>query len=75
MTSKTSSHQIAHLSEAEAFFKAHPEVDAIDIIFTNMCGVPRGKRLRAHEVLGVYEEGRFLPGSAVIVDITGRDTE
>jgi glutamine synthetase len=70
-----SSNRIAPLAEAEAFFAANPGVDAVDIIFTNMCGVPRGKRLRAHEVLGVYKEGRFLPGSAVIVDITGRDTE
>ena len=69
-----SSKQIAPLTEAEAFFAKHPEIDAIDIIFTNMCGVPRGKRLRQHEVLGVYKAGRFLPGSVVIVDITGRDT-
>ena len=70
-----SSKQIAPLAEAEAFFAKHPGIDAIDIIFTNMCGVPRGKRLRRHEVLGVYKAGRFLPGSVVIVDITGRDTE
>jgi len=47
----------------------------VDIIFTNMCGVPRGKRLRQHEVIAVYESGRFLPGSVLVVDITGRDTE
>lgn len=70
-----SSSAIADLAEAQAFFKAHPEIDAIDLIFTNMCGVPRGKRLRAHEVLAVYENGRFLPGSVLVVDITGRDTE
>ncbi len=70
-----SSKQIAPLAEAEAFFAKHPEIDAVDIIFTNMCGVPRGKRLRRHEVMGVYKAGRFLPGSVVVVDITGRDTE
>jgi glutamine synthetase len=70
-----SSKQIAPLNEAEAFFAKHPGIDAIDIIFTNMCGVPRGKRLRQHEVMGVYKSGRFLPGSVVVVDITGRDTE
>lgn len=73
--STTSSHQIADLAEAQAFFEAHPHIDAVDIIFTNMCGVPRGKRLRRHEVLAVYENGRYLPGSAAVVDITGRDTE
>ncbi len=67
--------RIATLAEAQAFFAAHPKIDALDLIFTNMCGVPRGKRLRQHEVLAVYESGRFLPGSLTVVDITGRDTE
>ena len=70
-----SSNRRALLSEAQEFFKANPAIDAIDIIFTNMCGVPRGKRLRQHEVLAVYENGRFLPGSVLVVDTTGRDTE
>ena len=63
------------LAEAQAFFAAHPKVDAIDLIFTNMCGVPRGKRLRQHEILAVYESGRFLPISVTFADITGRDVE
>jgi glutamine synthetase len=71
----TSSNTRALADEARAFFKAHPQIDAVDIIFTNMCGVPRGKRLRQHEVIAVYESGRFLPGSVLVVDITGRDTE
>lgn len=74
-TMPASSLAIADLAEARAFFQAHPDIDAVDLIFTNMCGVPRGKRLRAHEVLAVYENGRFLPGSVLVVDITGRDTE
>ncbi|MBA4161470.1 MAG: glutamine synthetase, partial [Novosphingobium sp.] len=70
-----SSNQRALAQEAEDFFAANPDVDAIDIIFTNMCGVPRGKRLRQHEVKAVYQSGRFLPGSVLVVDITGRDCE
>ena len=70
-----SSNHRAPLSEAEAFFAANPDVDAVDIIFTNLAGVPRGKRLRQHEVLAVYKSGRFLPGSVLVCDITGRDTE
>ena len=70
-----SSNTRALAQEAEDFFAAHPDIDAIDIIFTNMCGVPRGKRLRAHEVKAVYQSGRFLPGSVLVVDITGRDCE
>ncbi|PKB19394.1 glutamate--putrescine ligase [Novosphingobium kunmingense] len=70
-----SSNHRATVDEAKAFFAANPDIDAIDIIFTNMCGVPRGKRLRQHEVIAVYEAGRFLPGSVLVVDIVGRDTE
>lgn len=70
-----SSSTIATLDEAKAFFAANPDVDAVDIIFTNLSGVPRGKRLRQHEVLAVYENGRFLPGSVLVIDITGRDCE
>lgn len=69
------SKMIAAASEAKAFFAAHPAIDAVDLIFTNMCGVPRGKRLRSHEVVAVYESGRFLPASVLVADITGRDTE
>ncbi|HVF82634.1 MAG TPA: glutamine synthetase family protein [Sphingomicrobium sp.] len=62
-------------AEARDFFEAHPEIDAVDMIFTNMCGVPRGKRLRQHEALAVYESGRFLPVSVTFADTTGRDVE
>jgi glutamine synthetase len=40
-----------------------------------MAGVPRGKRLRRHEILAVFEQGRFLPGSILVNDITGQDVE
>ena len=70
-----SSNRIADASEAKAFFEANPDIDAVDIIFTNFSGVPRGKRLRQHEALAVYEDGRFLPGSVLVIDITGKDCE
>ncbi len=69
-----SSGVIAGRSEAEAFFKANPDVDSIEMIYTDFGGVPRGKRLRQHEVMAVYESGRMFPGSITVVDITGQDT-
>ena len=69
-----SSGVIAPRSEAEAFFAANPDVDSIELIYTDMGGVPRGKRLRRHEVLAVYDSGRMMPGSITVVDITGQDT-
>jgi glutamine synthetase len=66
---------IADPQEAKAFLDAHPEIQFFEIVFTNMAGVPRGKRLRRHEVMAVYEQGRFLPGSILVNDITGQDVE
>lgn len=66
---------IADPKEAKAFLDKHPEIEFFEILFTNMSGVPRGKRLRRHEIMAVYEQGRFLPGSILVNDITGQDVE
>ncbi len=66
---------IAHPDEARAFLGAHPEVQFFEILFTALSGVPRGKRLRRHELMAVYEYGRFLPGSVLVCDVTGQDCE
>ena len=66
---------IADAAEARAFLAANPDIQFFELIFTNMSGVPRGKRLRRSEILAVYEQGRFLPGSILVCDITGRDCE
>lgn len=66
---------MADPKECKAFLDAHPHINFFEIFFTNMAGVPRGKRLRRHEILAVYEQGRFLPGSILVNDITGQDVE
>ncbi len=66
---------IADPDEARAFLAANPQIEFVEVIFTNLSGVPRGKRLRRHELMAVYEQGRFLPGSILVCDITGRDCE
>jgi len=66
---------IADLDESRAFLAANPDIAFFEVIFTNLSGVPRGKRLRRHELMAVYEQGRFLPGSILVCDITGRDCE
>jgi len=68
-------HAIAHPLEAHAFLESNPDVQFFEILFTAMSGVPRGKRLRRHELMAVYEYGRFLPGSVLVCDITGQDCE
>jgi glutamine synthetase len=66
---------IADPAEARAFLAAHPRIEFFELIFTGMSGVPRGKRLRRSEIAAVYENGRFLPGSILVCDITGQDCE
>jgi glutamine synthetase len=65
----------ASRAELDAFLDARPEIQFFDVLFTSLSGVPRGKRLRRHELAGVYDYGRFLPGSILVVDITGQDCE
>ncbi len=66
---------IAEPKEAKAFLDARPDIQFFEIVFTNMAGAPRGKRLRRHEIMAVFEQGRFLPGSILVNDITGQDVE
>ena len=61
------------LAEATAFLEAHPEIEAFDIVLTDANGVGRGKILRRHELMGVYENGRHMPISILGLDITGED--
>ena len=66
---------VADPQECRDFLAAHPQVRFVDVFFTSMTGVPRGKRLRIHELQAVYDYGRFLPGSILVVDTTGADCE
>jgi glutamine synthetase len=67
--------EIANIQEARSFLDAHPEIHNIEVVLTNMSGVPRGKNIRRSELLALYEHGRYLPGSLLVADITGKDVE
>jgi glutamine synthetase len=64
---------LASPDEWATFRAKHPQIDSVDLLFTPMSGTPRGKRLRAHEMEAVYKNGRFLPGSLLVTDVTGAD--
>jgi glutamine synthetase len=61
------------IDEAKAFLDSHPEIEAFDIVLTDANGVGRGKIIRRHELLALYEGGRHLPISILGLDITGED--
>lgn len=66
---------IGGIAECEDFLRKFPEIDIVQIFFTNLTGVPRGKNLRRHDVRPVFEHGRYLPGTMLALDITGEDVE
>ncbi len=66
---------IASVEECDAFLAAHPEVENVQIFFTNQSGVPRGKNLRRRDIRAVFENARMIPGTMLALDITGADVE
>ena len=60
-------------AEAQAFLDANPDITSIHIIWTDICGVARGKILRRDELIPAWKDGRFMPISALVLDITGQD--
>ncbi len=69
MTSPTGS----TLAEAQAFLEAHPDIEAFDIVLTDVNGIGRGKIIRRGELEAIYKSGRNLPVSVMALDITGED--
>lgn len=66
---------VADVAEAEEFLAKNPDIDAIQLVFTNQSGVGRGKNLRRHELLAIYQHARYLPGTMLALDITGNDVD
>jgi glutamine synthetase len=60
-------------AEAQTFLDANPDIESIHIVWTDLCGVARGKVLRRDEVVPAWKDGRFLPISALVLDVTGQD--
>ena len=60
-------------AEAHAFLDTNPDIRSIHVIWTDICGVARGKILRRDEVVPAWRDGRFMPISALVLDVTGQD--
>jgi glutamine synthetase len=60
-------------AQAQTFLDANPDIQAVHIVWTDLCGVARGKVLRRDEVVPAWKDGRFLPISALVLDVTGQD--
>jgi glutamine synthetase len=60
-------------AEAQAFLDANLDIESIHIVWTDLCGAVRGKVLRRDELVPAWKDGRFLPISALVLDMTGQD--
>jgi glutamine synthetase len=61
--------------EAKAFLDANPGVQWIDAFLFDMNGIPRGKRVRRSDLLGVAKGGLMMPASIFIMDPLGNCIE
>jgi glutamine synthetase len=62
-------------AEARGFLEANRDVTHIAMVFTDLCGVARGKLLTREELEPAFRSGRYFPGSMLSIDVTGRDVE
>ena len=63
------------IDEAQAFLDANPVVQWIDAFLFDMNGIPRGKRIRRSDLLGVAKSGLMMPASVFIMDTLGNCVE
>jgi glutamine synthetase len=63
------------IDEAQAFLDANPAVQWIDAFVFDMNGIPRGKRIRRCDLLGVAKSGLMMPTSIFIMDPLGNCVE
>lgn len=65
----------ADLEEARAFLEQHPDVEAIQVVITDLGGVARGKTIARQELESLYGNGRNVAGSILGLDMRGEDVE
>ncbi|MGC2341367.1 MAG: glutamine synthetase family protein [Methyloceanibacter sp.] len=63
------------MDEAQAFLGANPGVQWIDAFLFDMNGIPRGKRIRRSDLIGVAKNGLMMPTSVFIMDPLGNCVE
>ena len=59
--------------EAEAFLSKFPDIRSFHLMWTDLGGVQRGKLLRRDDLAAAWKDGRYLPISAMVLDVTGQD--
>ena len=60
------------ISEMDAFLAANPDVELIELLIPDMCGMLRGKRLTRDHFGKLFSGEVRMPGSICLLDATGR---
>ncbi len=63
------------LDSVQAYLKAHPHLEFVDLQIADMHGIFRGKRILASKLPKVAQEGVFLPTSVFALGVTGETIE
>ena len=58
-------------SELDRFLTEHPEVETVDAIHHDLCGIVRGKRYPRAALKTLFEDGLPIPYSLYFLDVTG----
>ena len=61
--------------DARAFLTAHPHIDSIDLLISDLNGVLRGKRILREKLEAACHNGINLPASVFAIDISGHTIE
>jgi glutamine synthetase len=62
----------AKMAEMEAFLAANPDVEIIELLIPDMCGMLRGKRLTRDSFVKLVTGDVRAPGSIYLLDATGQ---
>jgi glutamine synthetase len=57
--------------DLQLFLQDHPEVEAIDAVFPDICGIIRGKRLTLDSARQLFDGGLQIPGSMLLLSVAG----
>ncbi|MEH6651915.1 MAG: glutamine synthetase family protein [Motiliproteus sp.] len=71
----TTSSVTATGSEAIQFLEQNPDIEAVDLLISDLNGITRGKRIERSSLKKVYTDGVALPASVFSLDITGKTVE
>ncbi|MEM8815916.1 MAG: glutamine synthetase family protein [Pseudomonadota bacterium] len=63
--------KFAAAGDLERFLESHPEIESIDAVFPDMCGIIRGKRLSVAHARQLFREGLQIPGSMLLLAVNG----